>query len=184
MKLLTKLLIFTFLTTGTAFAQSWQHSTNVTDHDVYQGQSCVSWTGIGTYTVKNKTKELEAGLARVEILAQADKSGEFKEPLVQIVIAKGPAIPESYSAVVKLSQGTVTMDRILLDSAQKVVLVSRLDDRQKLIDSIKEMGQLDATLMVKTKAVASLSFSLKGSSKTVNQQINDCKLGFINYAPL
>lgn len=163
----------------------WLMDANRTNHDVFQGANCAAWTDKGTYTVKSSAKELPADLARIEVIANADSTGDFKEPVVELVIAKGALIPEAFAATVKGTSATFTLDRMFIDAAaQKMVFMARLEDRAKLIESLKDLSQLEVTLMVKTKAVASLVMSLKGSTKAITQQFSDCKLGFPVYNPL
>ena len=166
-------------------AQGWQVNSNVTDHDIYPGQNCVASTDKGTIEIRSKKVEIAGGAARIEIVANADSTGASKEPFIELVVAKGEKVPEGFTAVVKGKKGSLSLDRIFFDNApEKMVFISRLDDRKAVIDTLLELLLLELSVKNKDGTVISLVFSLKNSARIIEQQFSDCKLGFLTHNPL
>lgn len=163
----------------------WQMSSNMTDHDVYAGANCVAFVAKAVLEQNRRRKDLPAGVARLEVIAQADAAGGFKEPFVQAVFKKGADIPETFQLTMKNGNKVLTLDRLFIEGRQDLmVYAGKLEERQELIAAIKDLSVLALELKKKNATVAQVQFNLTGSGRAVSQQFEDCRLSFADFSPI
>lgn len=173
-----KTLLFLFLTVLTTtthaetvvekIAENKQWIANKIDsHNAWNTSSCVAST-LGTSAV-------------LEIYSEKVTDGTYAEPTVQILFAAASLKEEAFSAEASTDSGkkwVFTRASTALDPNTHVML-AKLKDRAEIVDRIKRDNSFTLKLKnVKGKNIADLKFSLSGSSKTVNSQIESCALTF------
>lgn len=132
-------------------------------HAAWTGEACVAST-LGDKAI-------------LEVYAEKSPAG-YVEPTVQVLFS---GVPNVYSAEVSTDASQKWQMTLASTPADPTLLamMSRLGDRQKMIDSLKQHNTFTVKLKdIKNKVVKQLSFSLSGSSKTIDEQMKKCVLKF------
>ncbi len=144
----------------------------ILDHTLFRKDACIASTKVtdGT-TLEVFAKKLENGT-------------EYVEPTILVVpvpaAATAPAAPPAFvRGIYKDDKGVLI--HLLLASTREdrpnYGLMARLADRKALVDSMKRANSATVQLVsAKNKVLKTHSFSLKGSTKTIDAAFTTCKL--------
>lgn len=138
----------------------------VSGHDLFKTSACVAF-------VKSAD-----GKSTLELYAPqlGEQKGVFTEATVQVVTKEAGFV----RAVLADANGASPFQLTLASTREDnpaFGLLARFADRSKLVEMLKKAASAKLTLVDKKgKALKSVSFSLKGSSKTIDGTISACQI--------
>lgn len=142
------------------------------DHPLWHKDSCLAMTQV------NKEKVA----ASIELYAERELGSEdvFNDPLIQ-VITPNVDFPPYVRGILSDGGKTKTIFHLLLASNTENPpmhsLVSRLAQRKAIFDFLKKSNIARIQFIDETnKVVKTINFSLKGSSKSLDAALSQCKL--------
>ena len=145
---------------------NWR-SAQIENHTLWGKNACLAYT------------QTTDGKSTLEVYApelSAPEAG-YAEPSVQIVTAADT--PRFIRAIAEDNRGNGYQLTLASNQAQPTAfgLLSRLKDRQRIVDSLKKANTLSVKLIgERNKLVKTLTFSLKGSSKSIDAIFKGCAL--------
>lgn len=144
----------------------------IVDHTLFHKDACLAATKVadGT-TLEVYAKKLEGGT-------------EYVEPTILVVpvpaAATAPAAPPAFVRGIYKDDTGVQLHLLLASTREdrpNYGLMARLADRKALIASMKKANSATVQLVTaKNKVLKTHTFSLKGSTKTIDAALTTCKL--------
>lgn len=111
----------------------------------------------------------------LQVITMETSNGDYTKPIV-IASYDSPAIPDFYEAEGIADSGRVTFNMTLFQNGNADNMVAaRMDDNSQVVKRLRLDNHYVVQFLSKNDVVKEVSFSLRGSNKTIKTVLATCK---------